>query len=442
MTINDLIVFIYESGICLALLYAMYWLFLRKETYFRFNRFYLLSTIIVACILPLVNIGLFENSKDTSSWAGITGIAQAINIPAVTIAGEIGNAPDPSYNWQHLVGVIYLTGAFLLIARMILGILRLSILRRRGRKVRFDGYSIFYLKHEMAPFSFFNTIYIHDSIAEGHDKSYIVSHENIHIRQLHTIDNLFMELSLAIFWFNPFMWFLRTALRHTHEYQADNGVLTDNVSRTTYQSLLLKQISGLLPLAVTSSFNSNIKNRIKMMYRSKSSALAKFKPLLLVPILTFLTLVFACNDIQEEPAVDNTPESMPDETIPLTRQIKTADDSQADAAPVDTEVFFIVEEMPTFSGGEPGIEFRKYIDENLRMPEAAAINGIEGRVVVQFMVNSKGKVVNAVIVRGVDPLLDAEALRVVNSSPAWEPGKQRGEPVNVLFTIPINFVKP
>jgi len=441
MTINDLIVFIYESGICMAILFAMYWFFLRKETYFRFNRFYLLSSILAACVLPLVNLGLFENGHGISSWGGISGIAETINIPAVTITGGYGNVPPPSNNLQLFVVMIYLTGAFLLIARMTLGILRLTILRRRGKMVRFDGYSILYLKHEMAPFSFFKTIYLNESMTEGPDKEYIVSHERIHIRQRHTLDNLFMELSLAIFWFNPFMWFLRAALRDTHEYLADNGVLTENVSRTTYQSLLLKQISGLLPLAVTSSFNSTIKNRIKMMYKSKSSALAKFKPLLLVPIVTFLMLVFACNDLQVEPAVDNNPESMADEMTPVTKQIKTADETQADAAITEGEVFYIVEEMPEFNGGDPAVEFRKYIGQNLRYPESAAEAGIEGRVIVQFRVNSEGKVADAVVVRGADPSLDEEALRVVYSSPAWEPGIQHGKAVDVLFTFPINFVQ-
>ncbi len=103
------------------------------------------------------------------------------------------------------------------------------------------------------------------------------------------------------------------------------------------------------------------------------------------------------------------------------------------------EVFVIVEDMPSFRGeGQDG--FRKFIAQNLQYPEIAAENGISGRVFVQFAVNSAGKVVDAKVVRGVDPALDKEALRVVNSSPQWEPGKQRGKAVKVQFTFPINFV--
>lgn len=106
---------------------------------------------------------------------------------------------------------------------------------------------------------------------------------------------------------------------------------------------------------------------------------------------------------------------------------------------VEEEVFFIVEDMPSFQGkGQEG--FREWIAQNLRYPEIAAENGISGKVYVQFAVNSKGEVVDAVVVRGVDPALDREAIRVVSSSPKWMPGKQRGKPVKVQFTFPINFV--
>lgn len=106
----------------------------------------------------------------------------------------------------------------------------------------------------------------------------------------------------------------------------------------------------------------------------------------------------------------------------------------------EEEVFYIVEDMPTFNGGDPATEFRKYIGLNLQYPEIAAENGVSGRVIVQFAVNKIGKVVDARVIRSVDPALDQEALRVVTSSPKWTPGKQRGKAVTVLFTFPINFV--
>ncbi|BDX37875.1 protein TonB [Tenuifilaceae bacterium CYCD] len=102
--------------------------------------------------------------------------------------------------------------------------------------------------------------------------------------------------------------------------------------------------------------------------------------------------------------------------------------------------FVVVEEMPTF--GEGGIDqFRnEYIGKNLKYPDVAAENGIQGRVYINFVVEPDGRVTNVKVVRGVDPSLDKEAVRVVSSSPKWKAGKQRGKPVRVQFTIPIIFV--
>lgn len=103
----------------------------------------------------------------------------------------------------------------------------------------------------------------------------------------------------------------------------------------------------------------------------------------------------------------------------------------------EAQVFFIVENMPEFPGGD--LELRKYIAQNIQYPEIAKENGIQGRVFVQFVVNKKGKVEQVKVVRGVDPSLDKEAIRVIQSLPAWKPGSQRGKPVKVSFTVPINF---
>lgn len=104
----------------------------------------------------------------------------------------------------------------------------------------------------------------------------------------------------------------------------------------------------------------------------------------------------------------------------------------------EEEVFFIVEEMPEFPGGE--LALRSYLASSIKYPVIAQENGIQGKVYVTFVVDKDGSVSNANIARGVDPSLDQEALRVVNSLPSWKPGKQRGQPVRVSYTVPINFV--
>lgn len=101
--------------------------------------------------------------------------------------------------------------------------------------------------------------------------------------------------------------------------------------------------------------------------------------------------------------------------------------------------FVIVEDMPSFQGGDIN-NFRVWVQQNLKYPDVAAENGIQGRVIINFVVEPSGKVTNVKVVRGVDPSLDKEAIRVVSSSPTWKPGMQRGKAVRVQFTIPIIFV--
>jgi TonB family protein len=233
------------------------------------------------------------------------------------------------------------------------------------------------------------------------------------------------------------MWFLKSALRENHEYLADNGVLNQKANSAVYQTLLLKQTIGLAPITLTSTFNSKIKNRIIMMCKNKSSVLAKFKPLLLVPIVAALFLVFSCTENSIDPAIADTMET---KTLANPELIMETDAGQHDSGSVERELFYIVEEMPTFNGGDAAIEFREYIAQNLVYPEIAAINGISGRVIVQFIVDKEGKVVEPTVVRGVSQALDREAVRVIQSSPLWIPGKQSGKEVDVLFTFPINFV--
>jgi periplasmic protein TonB len=103
----------------------------------------------------------------------------------------------------------------------------------------------------------------------------------------------------------------------------------------------------------------------------------------------------------------------------------------------ESEIFVIVEDMPEFPGGE--VALRKWIAEHIKYPVIAAENGIQGKVYVQFVVDKDGGISNARVARGVDPSLDQEALRVVNSLPKWKPGMQRGKPVRVSYTVPINF---
>jgi protein TonB len=128
-----------------------------------------------------------------------------------------------------------------------------------------------------------------------------------------------------------------------------------------------------------------------------------------------------------------------DTEIDMETEIAEIDFDVVEEEAEEAEIFYIVEDMPSFQGkGQEG--FREWIAKNLRYPEIAAENGISGRVFVQFVVEPDGSVSKVQVVRGVDPALDKEAMRVVSASPKWSPGKQRGKPVRVAYTFPIVFV--
>ena len=121
-------------------------------------------------------------------------------------------------------------------------------------------------------------------------------------------------------------------------------------------------------------------------------------------------------------------------TVEIQEVVEVAQEEEVVEEPL---VFFIVEDMPEFPGGE--LALRKYIAENVRYPEMAKENDIQGTVYVRFVVDTDGSVSNVEVLRGVDPLLDKEAKRVVETLPKWKPGRQRGKAVKVSHSVPIKF---
>ena len=135
-------------------------------------------------------------------------------------------------------------------------------------------------------------------------------------------------------------------------------------------------------------------------------------------------------ELEEELEIEDT--EADEETMTIA-QVYVGDEEEEE----DTQVFVVVEDMPEFPGGE--VALRQWINSHVKYPVIAAENGIQGKVYVQFVVDRDGSVNNVVVARGVDPSLDQEAIRVVKQLPKWKPGKQRGKPVRVSYTVPINF---
>jgi TonB family protein len=231
------------------------------------------------------------------------------------------------------------------------------------------------------------------------------------------VDILFIETVLVFQWFNPSIYLINRSLRAIHEFQADQECLKAGMPVTSYQNLLLGNLFRSRRINIFNSFSnpSLIKKRIIMMTKKRTPALANLKILLVLPV-TFLLLVFisSCKISSKSSASKTEVESVP-----------------------PSEVFVVVEEMPFFPGGEKAMF--DFIYANLRYPEKEKKNNIQGRVILRFCVNYLGGIDRVSILKSVNPVLDAEAIRVIKMLPAWQPGKQGGVPVNVWYSLPVSF---
>lgn len=461
--------FILESGISLSLLATIYVVFLRKETFFRLNRIFLVGSLLFSVILPFLKFKVYEPQSVMLSEVTVTPYRNLLE--AVTVYGQDFTVTvEQSILSATLLIWIYLAGLLFFIGRLLFRVTQIIFVIRKNEVLKSDGLKLVFLEKECSPFSFLNYVFVSRTLqnSEGYDR--MMAHEMEHIRQGHSFDVLILELLAAFQWLNPFMWMLRRAIRENHEFLADQAVLVSGVNRGYYKKLLLNQIAGG-QLVLTNNFNySLIKNRIKMISKIKSSKIANVKILLGVLTAIVLIIVFACEqkEISEVPlnqGVDELKVTFLDDKLKIagepedleriknlmagSREFSLETDNEGNLLLLKKEavipkmldseeqIFFIVEDMPEFPGGE--MELRKFIANNIEYPKVAQENGVQGRVYVTFVVDKNGEVANARIARGVDPSLDQEALRVVNSLPKWIPGKQRGQAVNVSYTVPINF---
>jgi TonB family protein len=415
---NDLTTILIESGISLAVFYLIYLVFLKKDTYFNRNRTFLTASILLSVIIPLIRIPLSSAPVALEPFIQLDELLIRAN--SSTPSEALSNIVT-----QNRLLSVYFAGVVIYLLVFFFRILQLGLWALKYEKGNYGNAKIISVKKDISPFSFFNWIFLPENKENDSGKDEIIFHEMIHVKQLHSFDIILTELLIAFQWFNPFAWLYRISLKEIHEYIADSKVLQKGYDSKNYMQLILNEIFGIQYFTMGSYFNNSIiKNRMIMMTKNKSSIFSNLKLLAIPPVVIALMLAFSCTKKEEKKVLK------PDNS---TEQIKTieADD--------EGEIFFIVEEMPDFQGKkEDG--FRQYIADNLKYPEIAVENGISGKVFIRFIIEKNGSLSHAEVVRGVDPALDAEALRVVKSSPKWKPGKQRGQEVRVSYTFPINFV--
>ena len=530
-----------KINVAIALFYAFYRLFFYKDTFFTWRRVALLCFFAVSAVYPLLNIQTWITAQEP--MVAMADLYADIVLPEFTLTPE-----KTTFDWKAILlqtaGFVYWGGVALLAARFLIqlaGIIRLAF---RSRKTKIGNTNVHLLKQASGPFSFFHWIFIHPTSHTEDELSEILTHEQTHANQWHSIDVLVSEIVCTFCWFNPFAWLMKREIRTNLEYLADNRVLETGHDSKAYQYHLLGLSHHKAAATIYNSFNVlPLKKRIKMMNKKRTREIGRTKYLMFLPLAALLMIISNIEAVArttkemakdvieavEENLASNstTPEmEVATETAPLETPAPQQDkdklvnykgvvvdkdgkavegaeffidedhklpqgqsyitgkngnfsfkafenakmiviwkkDGKMMGVPVtvnkennsnmkivmdrewlnppaddpDNPVFEVVEQMPEFpDGGMSGL--MQFLSKNIRYPVNAQKNGTQGRVTVQFVVNADGSISNIGIIRGVDPELDGEAVRVISTMPNWKPGMQKGKAVRVKYTVPVMF---
>lgn len=448
--------FIYsiKVAICLVAFYLFYKLLLSRDTFHAFNRATLLLLMLLSLVLPFVSLSIDEPTVVNNGM---------VQVEQLLVAGVTGEDTQPaSLTLVQVLFMVYMVGVVVSVGREIVSLAGLyKLISGRDHVTIDNGIRIIVIDGDMAPFSWFNNIVISRSDYESGRREILI-HEMAHISHHHSLDILLCNVLLIFQWFNPAVWLLRRELRNIHEYEADEAVLASGANAAEYQLLLIRKAVGERLFSMANNLNHNsLKKRITMMLTKRSNPWNRVKVLLTVPVAAVAVVAFATPKAEslsreiehESDAIVSSVVKSTSDKAALVAQGKTSgeetvnDMGRADdtliandlqrVTSTDDDVYEVVEKMPKFPGG--GAELMKYLSSNIKYPVEAHKAGIQGRVVVSFVVNKDGTVKDAKIVRSVDKSIDAEALRVISAMPKWQPGYQDGKAVSVRYTVPVTF---
>lgn len=410
------LIFQLRAAFGIAVFTGIYYLLFRKETFYRFNRIYLVSSAILSLILPSIHLAPFEPAK------GFLPVA----IKSVTIMSGKVYAPGIEARQPfHFLPLLYIIIAVILAAYLVYQVAGMADLLRRHTVENRDGHKLVVINHGTHTFSFFNLIFIPAGLSKGDDYQRVVCHELAHVKQFHSLDILLFQVIKILQWFNPFVYLMETMLKETHEYLADEAVLKQDSNAGQYRLLLLSQVFGIKP-GLFSFFNhSLIKNRLTMMTKRKSPTRNRLKYLIALPFLTLVILVVCCNKAEQLAPPPPPPPPPP----PAASELPAGNPENG---------FVLVDKPAQFQGGDIDA-FREWVQKKVVYPEVAIKNGMYGKVIVQFAVDSKGKLGDIKILRGVAPSLDTAALQALQASPDWVPAQKEGKGVKQQFIIPVEF---
>lgn len=457
---ESLLIYLVKVSVSAILFYLFIRILMERETQHEYIRGLWTGAMVVSVLLPFIYVPVPDIFPDRPE------VAQSVNM--VVSSGEVqmvqADVEDSWWpGWVQVLGWFYLAGVSVAFAGYVFSHVRLALtIRRIPRTHAYDsmlsecaeasgcraGISLHVTDNDsVSPFSWMRTIVVcrRDMENDGRD---IILHEMGHILRGHSWDVLLSELFTCLLWFNPVSWLMQYSLRQIHEYSADCTVLRSGADAKEYQRLLIRKAAGTAFQSIANSFNhSNLKNRITMMLQNQTGRGAYAKSLSLLPVLACLLLVFSAGRPAPEGKVsENSADLLQNsvteihevpETVPAPGlSAGTTSREQSDDEPVP---FQFVDVKPSFMGGDAN-KFSEWVMQNIVYPEEARSARISGRVTLKFTVNTDGSVSDVSVLRGVNKLLDDEAVRVVSISPAWTPGQIDGKPVRVSYTFPVVFM--
>ena len=474
------IVYIIKSSLLLAMFVSLFMLFMSRETFHKLNRHLLLFIIVVSLALPFANLGVstplqgvfdaiengFAKTDDSLPVADfsladelpimttLSSVATFDTVPMVDVAPvQIEERGSAQPLWQIALLVAYGLGVTLLVVRQLVMYIQLSRLIMRSSKVSAAQYGLHGVKlrlhsGEEKPFSWFGWVVVSNKDMDEGARE-ILTHEAAHVRAGHSWDILLADAVIIMQWFNPLAWIMKNILKDIHEFEADEAVISSGVNAKQYQLLIIKKAVGARLYSIANSFNHSLtKKRITMMCKEKSSKWSRAKALYILPVAAVAALSFSTVENANAEPDGKVNEFVADGTISGVENNAQVvevdyihDVAQAPANDDPEKVFQVVEVQPEFPGGQQ--EMTKYLQSNLKYPEAAKAAGAEGKAFVQFVVKADGSICDVQIMRSTgNESLDAEALRVVKAMPKWRPAMNKGKAVNVKFVLPIVYKLP
>ncbi len=428
-----MLLYLLESALCVALLYSVYWLFLRRDTFFRMNRMYLLGITAFSLIFPLIPFHF------TASGTAATVVY--LLDPVLITPEKVGQAVTSHLQWMQIAGIVYVTGLAIFLARFAAQLIQLYLIVKRSGIERREGIRLVFVDRGYSPFSFFNLVFINEMNISDDRLQAILTHEKVHVRQRHTFDLILGEFLCIVQWFNPFAWLTGREMKAVHEFLADEGVLTAGISPSQYQQMILDESMGIQVNGLTNNFNvSLLKKRILMISKTKSKKRARVKMILVVPAIMVLVFLLSARSFSGLPGTQDKTTSKvtasPQATTSPTA-VPQSDNKSNSTKKSSGKVYDRVEVYPEYPGGSEAMF--NYLMTNLKYPEAAKTTKVQGKVMVSFNVMKDGSVSDVKVLQGIGSGCDEEAIRVVKGMPKWKPGQNKGKNVNVHMVLPLQF---